>query len=74
MGRYNTDQFLVLLDGPEDEIDSGDKFDGYVDETEMMQMMDANEGNYDNEDVEIEETNGEMMTENSDDIDSNACF
>ena len=40
----------------------------------MMQVMDANEGNDDNEEVEIEETNGEMMTENSDGIDSNECF
>ena len=70
MARYNRDQVLELLDGPEDEIDSGD---GYVDDTEMMQVMDANEGNDDNE-VEIEETNGEMMTENSDGIDSDGCF
>ena len=70
MARYNRDQVLELLDGPEDEIDSGDEFDGYVDETEMMQVMDANEGNDDNEEVEIEETNGEMMTENSDGSDS----
>ena len=35
-----------------------------------MQVMDANEGNDDNDEVEIDETNGEMMTENSDGIDS----
>ena len=74
MARYNRDQVLELLDGPEDDIDSGDEFDGYVDDTEMMQVMDANEGNDDNDEVEIEETNGEMMTENSDCIDSDGCF
>ena len=70
MARYNRDQVLELLDEQEDEIDSGDEFDGYVDDTEMMQVMDANEGD-DNDEVE---TNGEMMTENNDGIDSDGCF
>ena len=74
MARYNRDQVLELLDGPEYEIDSGDEFDGYVDDTEMMQVMDANEGNDNSDEVGIEETNGEMMTENSDGIDSDGCF
>ena len=44
MARYNRDQVLELLDGPEDEIDSGDEFNGYVDDTEMMQVIDASDG------------------------------
>ena len=39
MARYNRDQVLELLDGPEDEIDSGDEFDGYVDDTETWTQM-----------------------------------